>query len=124
MVDPDNGSIRGCFPAAFERRPGETFLSATWVEHFTGSREEQLCSAAASTALAVKPKDGFALCNVGDLKATCRQANVRIRVIHEPDKDNAAHVAIRQLPDDNKALLAAIAQFACVEFFSGGQLGR
>jgi hypothetical protein len=117
MINEEDGTILQCFPAAFERREGEGYLSATWIEFFDGSSQERVDAAARCTKLEVKAKDGFALCNVGTLKAISLDFGARIRVVHEPDGDNEAHAAIRQLPNDNQALLAAIAQRGCVAIY-------
>ena len=109
--------LLGCLPAAFELRPDEEFLSATWLDFFDGVRHEQIAKAISSTAGGSKlPKStAFVIGNVGKIKQACETGGVRIRVINEPDGKNDAHVALRQWPRDNQELLAIIAADAWSE---------
>lgn len=120
-----DGQIRGVFPHAFQLRDGEDYLSATWVEYFSGTRDQQLIAAGAATAatLKVKAKDGFVLAGVGAIKAACEKVNVRTRILHEPDPPNNAHAAIRGLPRENDRLLELLASEAVTATIDAPSLG-
>jgi hypothetical protein len=99
LIRDDGGRVIGCFPHAFELRRTETYLSASWLEFFIGSRREKTFAVVAAVAAArtVKPSHGFAFGNVGEVKDACGLFGLRIRVIHEPAKNNPnpAYTAIR-----------------------------
>jgi hypothetical protein len=105
--------VVGCFPQAFELRPGETYLSASWLEFFSGTKRERTLAVVGAVAKArtVKPSHGFALGNVAEVKEACASFGSRIRVIHEPDKDNPnpAYTAIRNYRSDEIQLLELLA---------------
>ena len=104
-------NLLGCMSAAFELRPDEKFLSATWLEFFVGKRHEQIAQSIVATAGGSKlPKStAFAIGNVKKIKKACEIGGVRIRVINEPDGNNLAHVALKHWPRDEQELLAIIA---------------
>ena len=108
----EDDNVLGISHVAFERRLGEEELSVTWLEYFAGNRSEMLNAAVqALRASEYKPtpKSGFAIGQVGAIKATCEQYSAKIRIIHAPMDDNKAHSEVRQLPRDNVALLEALA---------------
>jgi hypothetical protein len=111
--DPATGQVRGCFPHAFELRPGENYLSPYWLEFFDGRRDQRLMQMVAATkkVRTVRPSHGFAVGNVALVKEACASYNMRIRVIHEPD-DHPAHTAIRNFRSDEIELLELLASEA------------
>ena len=115
----DGDQVIGCFPQAFELKPGERYLSASWLEFFSGSNEERRSAviAAIASARAVKPSHGFAFGNVGEVKDACVMFGVKVRVIHEPDKSNPnpAYTAIRNFKSDEIELLQLLASDAWSE---------
>lgn len=105
-------NVVGVLPQAFSLRDDEEYLSATWLEYFSGTRDQQLLamvSCIRNSKLAVKPKSGFALGNVAEISDACSKIGVKIRVIHEREDDNEAHTALRRWPADNPDLLTLIA---------------
>lgn len=105
----------GVLPQAFQRRPSERYLSATWLEHFSTNYEEGLIASAAAIRrqLTVKPRDGFTVGNAGEIIKICEGFGVRARVLHEPiDPDNTGHCAIRGLPREDLELFALLADDA------------
>lgn len=103
----ENDEPVGLLPDAFKMRPGESYLSATWVDYFDGSHQEAVADAVRcirQSSLTVGAKAGFALGLVREISECCRARSRAIRIIHEPEDDNAAHVALRQWPVDDDEL--------------------
>jgi hypothetical protein len=111
--------VIGCFPQAFERRPAEKYLSASWLEFFPGNKHERTIAVVGAVAKArtVKPAHGFALGNVAEVKDACASFGSKIRVIHEPNKNNpnTAYTAIRNYRSDEVQLLQLLANEAWSE---------
>jgi hypothetical protein len=109
----ENGHVIGCFPQAFALKPGEKYLSASWLEFFHGTKHQRTVKviAAFAAARSVKPSHGFALGNVGVVKEACSSFGQKIRVVHEPAKDNPnpAYTAIRSFRSDDLELLQLLA---------------
>jgi hypothetical protein len=117
--DPGDDRVIGCFPAAFELRGTENYLSASWLEYFPGNKRERIVSSigACGKARTVKPSHGFAIGNVGSVKEACGSFGQKIRVIHEPaaDNPNPAYTAVRRFKSDDLELLALLANEAWAE---------
>jgi hypothetical protein len=116
----ENDNVIGVLGAAFRLREDEEYLSATWAEFSEGERPECIVSAVKiirASALQVTTRSGFAVGNVGRVKAVCLsdQKRHRIRVSHEAEDDNRAHVALRGWPRDNEPLLDLLAEDAWSE---------
>jgi hypothetical protein len=111
--------VIGCFPQAFELRPGERYLSASWLEFFSGNKHERMVAAvdAVAKTRTVKPSHGFALGNVAEVKDACASFGLKIRVIHEPKRNNPnpAYTAIRNYRSDEIQLLELLASEAWSE---------
>lgn len=101
------------FPQAFLLRDGESYLSASWLEFFSGSRDQRLTQVIKGVANArtVRPRHGFAIGNVGKVKDACGQFGHKVRIIHEPHpkKPNPAYTAIRRYKSDEIELLELLA---------------
>jgi hypothetical protein len=114
--DPE--TVIGVLGEAFKMRPGEETLSTTWLEYFAGSRPEKIhnaiCAMRASN-LEIKPKSGFAFGKVGKIADVAAAHNYSIRVLHEPEDDNKAHVAVRRWPLDDITLFELLAADAWSE---------
>src|SRR5262245_54644027 len=86
-----------CFPQAFALRPGEPYLSSSWLEYFAGG--DDVCLAAVALAVAstrtVRRTHAFAIGNVGRVREACADHGSKVRVLHEPEPGNPAHAAIR-----------------------------
>ena len=103
---------------AFKMRPVEDTLSTTWLEYFAGTRREQIVGAIRAmraSELEIKTKSGFAIGNVGNIVSTAAAHNYSIRVLHEPEDDNKAHVAVRRWPRDDMTLFELLAADAWCE---------
>src|SRR5256885_4705356 len=104
------------YPHAFELRPGELYLSTTWSEFFAGMLADRLagCACLMSHNRKIKPRDAFALGNVGEIKDACADFDQKIRIVSEPDPApsglNLAYAAVRQIRTDNLDLLELLAQ--------------
>ena len=109
--DGDDNVI-GVFADAFKLRPTERNLSATWLEYFSGSRDEQITSAVQiirRSRLKPKPKSGFAIGVVARISEAATKHKESIRVLHENEDDNPAHAAIHRWPRDNDDLFDELA---------------
>lgn len=114
----EDGNVLGILPQALELREGETYLSVTWLEHFSENYEKALTQAvkAISRQLGVKKKDGFAIGGVGNISNICENFGVRVRILHEPEPpENTGHSALRGLPRENIELLGLLADEAFVD---------
>jgi hypothetical protein len=122
--DEDSGSIRGVFPQAFELRPAEEYLSASWLEFFAASKLHQVAAVAAFLAKTRKVTDrqAFASGLVGEIKEACGEYDQKIRVLHEPFEDNLAYVAIRRYQSDNQELLELLATEAWADITDAKQV--
>lgn len=116
--DPDTGEVVGCFPQAFALREGEPYLSASWLEHFPGTKDDRKKATviAYCNTRTVRPKHGFAIGNVKTVKDACAEYSLSIRVCHEANK-NPAYTAIRRYKSDEAELLELLASEAWSEVF-------
>jgi len=108
----ENDNVLGVLGLAFKLRDQEPYLSATWLEYFPGGRAEQVKAAVwAIRASELRPggKSGFAIGNVGAILRVCADRKHKIRIVHEPEDDNKAHVAVRRMPRDDADLLEILA---------------
>jgi hypothetical protein len=109
----ENDQVLGVLGEAFQLRPTEKALSTTWLEYFAGDRPAQITAAVqAIRASKLSPggKSGFAITKVAALSKACEvRTNRKIRVVHEPEDDNKAHVSVRQFPRDDMELLELLA---------------
>jgi len=83
------------------------------LEFFPGNKHERTVAVVGAVAKArtVKPTHGFALGNVAEVKDACASFGLKIRVIHEPNKNNPnpAYAAIRNYRSDEIQLLQLLA---------------
>jgi len=110
--EDDPEKVLGVLGEAFRMRPVEDTLSTTWLEYFTGTRPEQIYGAIRAiraSKLEIKNKSGFAIGKVGNIAAVTAAHNYSIRVLHEPEDDNKAHVAVRRWPRDDMTLFEILA---------------
>ncbi len=107
----ESDNVLGFLAQAFNLKPGEAYLSASWVEYFEAEPAHQVAAAAAhfATIYDVKKKDRFALGNVGNIKAACAEMGAPVRVTREPLNGYEAHSGVRQFRDDNDDLLELLA---------------
>jgi hypothetical protein len=115
----DDGVVYGCFPQAFLMRENESELSGSWLEYFQGTRlvqMQQTVLAIRAVGLTVRNRDGLTVSNVASFHSTCAEFGVRVRILHEPSRDNPnpAYATVRNLVRDNNELLGLLAA-ACVE---------
>jgi hypothetical protein len=113
LLIKEGDQVIGCFPQAFELKPAEKYLSASWLEFYPGTPRQQTVAVIAGigNAREVRRSHGFALGNVGAVKEACGSFGQKIRVIHEPSKDNPnpAYTAIRRFRSDDLQLLELLA---------------
>jgi len=111
----EDDNVVGVLGAAFRLRDDEQYLSAVWLEYFRDTRDANIVKAVNAlrkSNIDVRPRSGFAIGNVQKIKDVCLadQKRYKIRVLHEPEDDNAAHAALRLWPRDNDALLELLAE--------------
>ena len=116
LVERDGDTLLEVLPQAFMLRKGEEYLSASWLEFYAGSRDERITQVIAGVAKArqVKASYAFALGNVEDVKEACASFRMKIRILHEPSKDNPnpAYTAVRRYQSDDIQLLELLASEA------------
>lgn len=111
----EDDNVLGVLSAAFRLRDEETFLSATWAEHFDGAHDEQVeagIRAIRGSKLKVKPKSGFAVGRVAEIDGACRGYGHKVRFLHEREDDNEAHAALRRWPREAEELFELLAEEA------------
>lgn len=113
----ENDEVIGILGEAFKPRPSDNEgLSATWIEYYGNDHEAGVSEAIRTLRngkLAVKPKSGFAVGNVGKIKSACRNyKNIEVNVIYRPSSHNEAHVEVRRLPQDDTELHEFLAEDA------------
>lgn len=124
----EDDTVLGPLYTAFELRTGEEYLSVTWCEYFSGNPEETLrCAAIAirNSNFAVKTKGCFAVASVGDVLDFIEVEStdgIKLRIIHEPEDDNNAHVAVRRWPKEDMELLDRIAEDVWSETWTKTQI--
>jgi hypothetical protein len=112
----EHDNVIGILGAAFRLRDDETYLSATWVEFFPGPDHRYQLEAAVrairASKISVRPKSGFAVGCVSEIKKACINdpKQHKLRIIHEAETDNPAHAALRGWPRDNDDLLNLLAE--------------
>jgi hypothetical protein len=112
-------NILGVLATAFRLRDGETYLSATWVEHFGDLSPANVHAAvhAIRAARSVGAKSGFSAGIVGDIVNACATVQSAIRIVCEPDGINTGHTAVRRWPKDNQDLFEVMATDKWAELF-------
>jgi hypothetical protein len=108
----EDGNVIGLLPTAFQLRPQESSLSVSWLEYFSGDRENQLREMASTIRRTrdIGPKSVFGIGNVGTLRSSCQGYGTPVRVVFAPTKENSSHCQVRHLPQDDLALLALVAE--------------
>jgi hypothetical protein len=117
----EDENVIGILGEAFKLREGESDLSANWIEYFNGSHDEQIHHAVKEfrTHFPVRPKAGFAVGKVVDIKSLCAEKrNRRIVIVSDPTTKktldgkpykNKTHVAVKSLPAEDMELLELLA---------------
>jgi hypothetical protein len=113
----ENDNVIGILGEAFKMRESESYLSANWLEYFSGSFDEQVISTIQEIrkCVTVKPKSGFAIGKVEAIKNICSEKkNCKIRIVYSPSKtkagyENFTHVAVQSLPEEDMELFELLA---------------
>jgi hypothetical protein len=117
--DADPEKIVGVLGDAFKPRDrDEGVLSSTWVEYFTGSRTEKIenaVKAMRASKLEIKAKSGFVIGKVQAIASLANEKGYKIRILHEPEDDNKAHVAMRRWPNEDMEFFELLAAEAWSE---------
>ena len=110
--DDDPERVVGVLGEAFKMRAVDDYLSSTSLEYFSGERQEQIVAAARAmraSKLTISPKSAFIVGNVGKIAAIALSREYTLRILHEPEDDNKAHVAVRRFPRDDMELFELLA---------------
>ncbi|AZO46919.1 MAG: hypothetical protein EOS54_09485 [Mesorhizobium sp.] len=111
--------VIGVLPEAFALREAEPYLSATWIEYFA-SQPDPVASAVRAvrnSALKVTTKSGFTKGKLSEIRSACKARGHQIRIVHEREPDNDAHVAVRRYPADDLELFESLATDAWSDWF-------
>lgn len=113
----EDENVIGFLPQAFELRPDEPYLSVNWLEYFDGDHEQRIKEAvnAFRKKFTVGKKTVFGVAQVGKVKEICRANGTTVRLVYAPTTDHPSHVAIKNFPRDDLALLEAMATDAFVD---------
>jgi hypothetical protein len=120
LLRKDEGGLTviGFLPHAFELSPKDEYLSVNWIEYGEGDWDTRIRDSVWGIRRA-RPSIGggggksrYAIGNVGKIKEVCLANNARVRITHEPEKNNLGHAGIRRFPRDDLTLLAALADDA------------
>ena len=111
----NNGALS---PAAFELRPGESYLSTNWLEYFHNfDRQSQIAGvrqALADKGFRIRPSAAFAVLNVGDATDACRaELNRNIQFTALGEQHDPSHTGIfgyTMADTDTAAVLAKTVQ--------------
>ncbi|QOF71838.1 hypothetical protein IG197_01735 [Aminobacter sp. SR38] len=107
--------VIGFLHTAFVMRDSEDTLSSTLQEYFTGTPQQQIEAAVRvmrNSKLKISPKSAFAIGKVGDIRGACSLKGHQVRILHEPELDNAAHASIRRYPRQEIELFELLASEA------------
>ncbi len=110
VKDENQVPTGGIAPQAFKLKPkDEGKLSVVWLEYFAGDGQAQRVAAVKSlrNSMDVRPRSGFAVGQVGAIKARCLPH--AIRIVHAPVDINLAHAEVINLPENDDTLLEALA---------------
>jgi hypothetical protein len=117
--DSDPEKVVGVLGDAFKPRDADPgVLSSTWIEYFAGSREEKIenaIKAMRASKLEIRAKSGFVVGEVQAVVSLANEKRYKIRVLHEPEDDNKAHVAMRRWPNEDMEFFELLAAEAWSE---------
>lgn len=107
-----SGKILGLLPTALERRVDEEYLSVSHLEHFSGTRAQQMKQVKASITAAKKsnhlgPSGLFAIANVAEIKAAAGvlKSNRKIRISFLPTHNDPSHSGIYEISEEDSELM-------------------
>lgn len=120
--DPLTGAIEGVYPQAFELRPKESYLSASWMEFFgrdegTDHQFKSVVSALRAKHPNVKPHGAFARLNAGRILEVGSERGHSLRIRDRSSARDPGYASIENTPRDNSdlELLATFAEACCVD---------
>ena len=120
--DPVTDEIGGVYPQAFELRPKEAYLSASWLESFgrVAGLDHQFKTALAALRAkhpGVKSRGAFARLNADRILAVGAERGHSLRVRDRSRPDDPGYASIDNTPADNSdlELLAVFANDCCIE---------
>lgn len=117
--------VYGPLGSAFALRKDEEYLSVTWCEYHSGSDDESLRCAVEKircSDLRVGGKARFAVARAAAVRKCAENIGKRVRIIHEAEADNPAHVAVRNWPSMDNEFLELIAEEVWADNFSNVEI--
>ena len=115
VMTDENEEVVGVFPAAYELREEEPFLSLSWLEHFDMKNGDPQIQMENSFSLKLSKNAVLATHKLGKFSAYCEKFGSKVRILHEPELGgNLSHVAVRQYPRENTKLFAVLAHVSTV----------
>lgn len=108
----EDDNVLGLLPQAFQLRPNELGLSVNWLEHYPGDHKARIQAVVSNLRanLDIRPKSVFGIGNVGTLEI-CRDDNgTPVKILYAPTKGIPSHALIKDIHQDDLALLSLIAE--------------
>lgn len=114
----EDDKVLGLLPEAFQLRPNEPGLSVSWLEYYPGDRTDQIKAVVKDVRSSrdIGPKSAFGIGNVGTLDSCCKDYGAPVRVVFAPTKGISSHSLIKNLRQDDLALLSLVAEDVFKEF--------
>jgi hypothetical protein len=92
------------------------------MEQHPGSKAAQLQEVMRHAELRLKNNDAYGVLQVGVLSDACATRNIKVRIIHEPTRNNPAHSAVHQYPRNDLELATILASLASDDVTRVGDL--
>jgi len=115
VMTDENDEVVGVFPAAYEMRVEEVFLSVSWLEYFDQKNGDPQTQLENAFSLKLSKNAVLATHQLQKFSAYCEKFGSKVRILHEPEvSGNLSHVAVRQYPRENVKLFAVLAHVSKV----------
>lgn len=108
----ENDNVLGLLPQAFQLRAGEVGLSVNWLEYYSGDHKARIQAVINNLRanLNIRPRSAFGIGNVGALDAYCNENGTPLRIVYAPTEGIPSHALIKDLHQDDLAILSLIAE--------------
>jgi hypothetical protein len=108
----EDDNVLGLLPQVFQLRPDEPGLSVNWLEYYPGDHKARIHAVVNNLRanLDIRPKSAFGIGNVSVLEKCCNGNGASVRIVYAPTKGIPSHALIRDMSQDDLALLSLIAE--------------